>query len=136
MEELIVYLELIRITAKQLHYSEKGDCFYSNHLLMDKIAKDMYDFEDSIIESIIMAETGEPPVLSDIYSSIASKTLKTPSKTDLHNIIKQSIYLIEEKAKKDRFQGDYDLLGRISNNLRQSFALLSRVLMKDDKVSE
>ena len=136
MEELIVSWERIRITAKQLHYSEKGDCFYSNHLLMDKIAKDMYDFEDSIIESIIMAETGEPPVMSDIYSSIASKTLKTPSKTDLLSLIKQTIYLVEEKAKKDHFQGDYDLLGRISNNLRQSFALLGRVLIKGDKVSE
>lgn len=136
MEELIVHLELIRITAKQIHYSENGDCFYSNHLLMDRIAKDMYDFEDSIIESIIMAETGEPPVLSDIYSSIASRTIKTPSKTDLLSLIKQTIYLVEEKAKKDRFQGDYDLLGRISNNLRQSFALLGRVLIKGDKVSE
>lgn len=129
MEELIVNLELIRITAKQLHYSEKGECFYGNHLLMDRIASDMYDFEDSIIESIIMAETGEPPILSDIYSTIASKTIKTPSKTDLLGLIKQSIYLIEEKANKDRFQGDFDLLGRISNNLRQSFALLNRVLI-------
>lgn len=129
MEELIVNLELIRITAKQLHYSEKGECFYGNHLLMDRIASDMYDFEDSIIESIIMAETGEPPVLSDIYSTIASKTIKTPSKTDLLGLIKQSIYLVEEKANKDRFQGDFDLLGRISNNLRQSFALLNRVLI-------
>ena len=132
MEDLIVYLELIRITAKQLHYSEKGDCFYGNHLLMDRIAKDMYDFEDSIIESIIMAETGEPPVLSDIYSTIASKTLKTPSKTDLHSLIKLTIYLVEEEAKKDRFQGDFDLLGKISNNLRQSFSLLSRVLMSGE----
>lgn len=132
MEDLIVYLELIRITAKQLHYSEKGDCFYGNHLLMDRIAKDMYDFEDSIIESIIMAETGEPPVLSDIYSTIASKTIKTPSKTDLHSLIKQTIYLVEEEAKKDRFQGDFDLLGKISNNLRQSFSLLSRVLMSGE----
>lgn len=129
MEELIVNLELIRITAKQLHYSEKGECFYGNHLLMDRIASDMYDFEDSIIESIIMAETGEPPILSDIYSTIASKTIKTPSKTDLLGLIKQSIYLVEEKANKDRFQGDFDLLGRISNNLRQSFSLLNRVLM-------
>lgn len=129
MEELIVNLELIRITAKQIHYSEKGECFYGNHLLMDKIASEMYDFEDSIIESIIMAETGEPPILSDIYSTIASKTIKNPSKTDLLSLIKQSIYLVEEKASKDRFQGDFDLLGRISNNLRQSFSLLNRVLM-------
>ncbi len=129
MEELIVNLELIRITAKQLHYSEKGECFYGNHLLMDKIASEMSDFEDSIIESIIMAETGEPPILSDIYSIIASKTIKNPSKTDLLGLIKQTIYLVEEKANKDRFQGDFDLLGRISNNLRQSFSLLSRVLM-------
>ena len=132
MEELIVQLELIRITAKQLHYSEKGDCFYGNHLLMDRIANDMYDFEDSIIESIIMAETGEPPELSDIYSIIASKTIKMPSKNDLLELIRTSIYLVEEKANKDRFQGDFDLLGRISNNLRQSFALLSRVLMKGE----
>lgn len=132
MEELIVQLELIRITAKQLHYSEKGDCFYSNHLLMDRIAKDMYDFEDSIIESIIMAETGESPELASIYSEIASKTIKTPSKNDLLGLIKKTIYLVEEKSNKDRFQGDFDLLGRISNNLRQSFALLSRVLMKGE----
>lgn len=132
MEELIVQLELIRITAKQLHYSEKGDCFYGNHLLMDRIAKDMYDFEDSIIESIIMAETGEAPELASIYSETASKTFKTPSKNDLLELIKKTIYLVEEKSNKDRFQGDFDLLGRISNNLRQSFALLSRVLMKDE----
>lgn len=132
MEELIVQLELIRITAKQLHYSEKGDCFYSNHLLMDRIAKDMYDFEDSIIESIIMAETGEAPELASIYSEISSKTFKTPSKNDLLELIRKTIYLVEEKSNKDRFQGDFDLLGRISNNLRQSFALLSRVLMKGE----
>ena len=132
MEELIVQLELIRITAKQLHYSEKGDCFYSNHLLMDRISKDMYDFEDSIIESIIMAETGEAPELASIYSEISSKTFKTPSKNDLLELIRKTIYLVEEKSNKDRFQGDFDLLGRISNNLRQSFALLSRVLMKGE----
>lgn len=132
MEELIVQLELIRITAKQLHYSEKGDCFYSNHLLMDRIAKDMYDFEDSIIESIMMAETGEAPELASIYSEISSKTFKTPSKNDLLELIRKTIYLVEEKSNKDRFQGDFDLLGRISNNLRQSFALLSRVLMKGE----
>ena len=132
MEELIIQLELIRITAKQLHYSEKGDCFYSNHLLMDRISKDMYDFEDSIIESIIMAETGEAPELASIYSEISSKTFKTPSKNDLLELIRKAIYLVEEKANKDRFQGDFDLLGRISNNLRQSFALLSRVLMKGE----
>ena len=132
MEELIIHLELIRITAKQLHYSEKGDCFYSNHLLMDRISKDMYDFEDSIIESIIMAETGEAPELASIYSEISSKTFKTPSKNDLLELIRKTIYLVEEKANKDRFQGDFDLLGRISNNLRQSFALLSRVLMKGE----
>lgn len=131
MDELIVYLELVRITAKQLHYSEKGDSFYGNHLLMDKISEKLYDFEDEIIESIFMADTGEPPNLSDIYSDIAAKTLKNPSKTDLLDLLKRTIYFVEEKANEDRFQGDFDLLGRISNNLRQSYGLLSRVCSKD-----
>lgn len=128
MKDLIINLEVVRITAKQLHYSESGEAFYANHLLMDRIAEHLSDFEDEIIEASILADTGTPPILADLYSEIASKTLKNPSKNDLKDLILTTIYLIDEMAKKDRFQGDYDLLGRISNNLRTSLGLLNRVL--------
>lgn len=128
MEDLIVQLEVIRIAAKQIHYSEHGESFYGNHLLMDEIAEPMIEFEDEIIESVILANTNTPPNLANIYSQIASKTLKNPSKNDLANQIKETIFFIEKLASKEGFQGDSDLLGRISNKLRKLFALLSRVI--------
>lgn len=128
MKDLIINLEVIRITAKQLHYSESGEAFYANHLLMDRIAEHLSDFVDEIIEASILADTGNAPILADLYSDIASKTPKTPSKSDLKDLILTTIYLIDDLAKKDRFQGDFDLLGRISNNLRSSLGLLNRVL--------
>ena len=128
MKDLFINLEVVRITAKQLHYTESGETFYGNHLLMDRIAEHLSDFEDEIIESCILADGENPPILADLYSEIASKTPKNPSKNDLKDLMLTTIYLVDEMAKKDRFQGDFDLLGRISNNLRNSLGLLNRVL--------
>ena len=136
MKELYIQLEVIRITAKQLHYSLSGESFFANHLLMDKITENLSDYEDEIVESCIMSlqkdkSIGNPPNLSEMFFEIASRTLKNPSKTDLERLLQHSIEHIEAVSAKDGFQGDFDLLGRISNNLRQSFSLLGRVVFVD-----
>ena len=50
MEKIIIYLEAIKGLSKDLHYETKGQAFYGNHLLMDRIHDHLDDYQDEIKE--------------------------------------------------------------------------------------
>ena len=54
INKLIAYLLAIANFAKDIHYSCKGDAFYSKHLLADRIQDSIYDFIDGIKETCLL----------------------------------------------------------------------------------
>ena len=51
---LISYLFAIQAFAKDIHYSAKGEAFYSKHLLADEVYKGIDEQIDALIETCIM----------------------------------------------------------------------------------
>ena len=135
MKRLIVYLEVIRAIAKTIHYEYKGGNFYSIHKLMDRVQKDIYDWQDSIKEDYFMCYGLKVPSFVDVYSQVITElnSLESIDIGTLMSTINQTIAHIEELCATDGFesnepntltQGVLDLLGEISRSLCNSQGLL------------
>ena len=136
MKKLIVKLEVIRAIAKTIHYEYEGENFYSIHKLMDRVSKDIYDWQDAIKEDYFMCYGLDIPSFIEIYSD----TINTLQDRDINlqtlkDEINSTIALIEELCSTEGFdsnepsnltQGVLDLLGEISRGLSNSQALLSK----------
>lgn len=133
MERLIVYLTAIAGLAKDLHYTVSGESFYGNHLLMDRIQDDLYDFVDEIKENYFMYLGREVPSAREIFLKSAEllekpKTVGEKTRT-LFEYMKDAVYLCDEEAKKEKYDcGDSDLLGRIASKMKNNVALLRKVV--------
>ncbi len=128
INELIISLMKIQNFAKDIHYNCKGDAFYSKHLLCDRIAENLYDYVDSIKETIILARM-ERPLPSSSYLEAASSlpALGEDDKenfTKLRNLIVGALTVIENID--NQSVGEANLLGNIAENLQNSLGLLNR----------
>ena len=135
MEKIIIYLEAIKGLAKDLHYETKGQAFYGNHLLMDRIHDHLSDYQDEIKENYFMYNEKSVPthktIIQNTIEMLPADDLDTQAKMGILNeLIKTAIYHIEQTIKDDKNldAGDSDLLGRISSTLKNDSALLGRVL--------
>lgn len=136
MEKILVYLETIKGLSKDLHYEVKGNSFYANHLLMDRIHDNLDDYEDEIKENYFMYNEKPVPthksIMAQSIEMMPADDAETISKmSTLAELIKTAVYQIEQTLKDETLDaGDNDLLGRISSTLKNDFALLNRVLMQ------
>ena len=135
MEKIIIYLEAIKGLSKDLHYETKGQAFYGNHLLMDRIHDHLDDYQDEIKENYFMYNEKSVPthktIIQNTIEMLPADDLDTQAKMGILNeLIKTAIYHIEQTIKDDKNldAGDSDLLGRISTTLKNDSALLGRVL--------
>lgn len=136
MEKIIIYLEAIKGLAKDLHYETKGQAFYGNHLLMDRIHDHLDEYQDEIKENYFMYNEKSVPthktIIQNTIEMLPADDLDTQAKMGILNeLIKTAIYHIEQTIKDDKNldAGDSDLLGRISSTLKNDSALLGRVLL-------
>lgn len=136
MEKIIIYLEAIKGLAKDLHYETKGQAFYGNHLLMDRIHDHLDEYQDEIKENYFMYNEKSVPthktIIQNTIELLPADDLDTQAKMGILNeLIKTAIYHIEQTIKDDKNldAGDSDLLGRISSTLKNDSALLGRVLL-------
>lgn len=136
MEKIIIYLEAIKGLSKDLHYETKGQAFYGNHLLMDRIHDHLSDYQDEIKENYFMYNEKSVPthktIIQNTIEMLPADDLDTQAKMGILNeLIKTAIYHIEQTIKDDKNldAGDSDLLGRISSTLKNDSALLGRVLL-------
>lgn len=136
MEKIIIYLEAIKGLSKDLHYETKGQAFYGNHLLMDRIHDHLDDYQDEIKENYFMYNEKSVPthktIIQNTIEMLPADDLDTQAKMGILNeLIKTAIYHIEQTIKDDKNldAGDNDLLGRISSTLKNDSALLGRVLL-------
>lgn len=137
MENIIINLEVIKALSKDLHYILKGQNFYGNHLLMDRIQEDMQGFIDDIKENYFMFRGWDVPLNKDIFSKVADilsdiqKDSNIPTINELTIQLKNTIYFIESYIRDNEDEltaGDMDLLGRISSNLQKSFGLIQHII--------
>lgn len=78
IELLISYLFAIQAFAKDIHYSAKGEAFYSKHLLADEVYKGIDEQIDALIETCILPFINPSPI--EHYWYEATKILNDNSK--------------------------------------------------------
>lgn len=133
MFEVLCFLLAIQRQAKEIHYHAKGDCFWSNHLLADRIYDGLDDLMDEIQENYYLGKEEEAPSQKDLLIE-ASEEVNDASgdiKMDfehLDSIIVACIARIESivEANKNLTAGDNDLLGRICSDLQKKHGFLVR----------
>lgn len=131
MKNIIVYLALLRMYAKDLHYAAKGDNFYAIHLLMDRVSKDLNDFIDQIKENHFMANSLTVPIDKDIYSEAISfiDSEYKPSLEYVLKAVKMALFAVQEANSDSRASvADQDLLGAIASYLANSKGLVEHSL--------
>lgn len=129
INKLIEYLLAVANFAKDIHYSAKGEAFYSKHLLCDRISENIYDYIDSIKEIFFLAADKEP-LPSGEYLSRATSLIPQIAEDDKTNFTSLSILLeaaLQDIEKiKDLTKGEENLIGAIAENLQTSLGLVNR----------
>lgn len=128
MKNLITYLEAIRQTAKDWHYSALGSSFYSDHLLADKIGDPINGFIDSIKEVCFLGKEKDVPSSKEINDGMDLKSDIDAAgfPAEISSQINLALYSIEELSKSGIMQGEINLLGSVAENLQLSKGLLWR----------
>ena len=94
VNNLIAYLTAIQNFAKDIHYSSKGEAFYSKHLLADRINDDLYDFIDSIKEIFFLGNE-TLPLASSEYLKKAIAYIPQLTENDSVNFVSMKNLLSE-----------------------------------------
>lgn len=132
MIDIISKLMAIKETAKDIHYTAKGEAFYSIHLLMDRVADDLDDYIDKIKEVVYLGNNTLPPKASAILT-VARGLLPelnhndTGNIAELKNLIDNTISAISDTL--DNTYADkatQNLLGNIAEDLKLKSGLLWR----------
>jgi len=132
MFNILVYLLSIEKTAKGIHYLCKGENFWADHLLADKIADGLSDFMDEIQEIAFLGKEQDAP---QPFSVLASAGAMVPELTEditedfkkLDKLLLACIDEIETSSKLEAITvGDGDLLGRICADIQQKHGFIWR----------
>ena len=126
--KLVAYLIAIANFAKDIHYSVKGDAFYSKHLLADRVYDGLNDFKDSVIEICILGNDLEPLLMSE-YNAMANGLTPLLSKDDRENFEKLKELMTDAlghlEAMQGTTRGENSLIDSIAQDLQQKLGLLS-----------
>lgn len=133
MFRVLCFLLAIQRQAKEIHYHAKGDYFWSDHLLADRIYDGLDDLMDEVQENYYLGKEEEAPSQKDLLIE-ASEEVNDDSgdiKMDfehLDSLIMSCIAKIESitKDNKNLTAGDNDLLGRICSDLQKKHGFLVR----------
>lgn len=131
INKLICYLLVIANFAKDIHYSCKGEAFYSKHLLADRIQEGLYDFIDSIKE-ICLLGNDILPLPSGEYLAMTMNLLplvETDGKKNFQNMQKlliDCLVLMQEMLQdKDTPRAEVSLIDGIAQDLQQKLGLVN-----------
>ena len=124
---LIAYLFAIQAFAKDIHYSAKGEAFYSKHLLADEIYKGIDEQIDALIETCIMPYYA---VRISYFWNIAKDLI--PDLTDddsinfdnLRKLCAKAVDLMN-KIEVD-IKGEQSLIDNIAQELQRKLGLITR----------
>ena len=129
--DLLKVLYCIKFFAKDIHYTAKGDSFYSDHLLADRIIDGLDDFIDDINENLYLGFEEKAPISKQIIASVTKDLMLVQDDTKvnwrrLYSYLEEAeelIYKIEEEYK---FPQISSLLDNIANDLQKKKGLIWR----------
>lgn len=132
--DLLKLLYCIRFFAKDIHYTAKGDSFYSDHLLADRIIDGLDDFIDDINENLYLGFEEKAPTSAEVLLGVVDSLLvaKDDIKKNwetLYNYIKETeelIYKIEEEYDIPQINS---LLDNIADDLQKKKGLIWRRIL-------
>lgn len=133
---LISYLIALQSFAKDFHYYCKT---FGLHLFMDEVADGLFDYTDSIRESVILSG-GELPLSSKKYLEKAAELIPTIEDDDRGNLelldsfLKRGAEIVE--GIKGTTRGQNALLDDIAGHLDKMIGLTFLQLRKFNNISE
>lgn len=106
--ELLKTLYLIRFYAKDIHYSAKGDSFYGDHLLADRVFDDLDNIIDDINENLYLGFEHNAPTSKEVLKAVEQALPPVP--TDIHQAWKNLYALITDGLNIiEAIEADYDM---------------------------
>lgn len=130
MLDILARLTAIKSYAKDIHYTAKGESFYSTHLLMDRVVDGLDDFIDSINEVCYMGSGDNPPSSKEVLR-VAQVVI--PVLTDTRENLERLVGLIKSALSElDDIKGtdraDNSLLDAIAQDLKLKRGLVEHNL--------
>ena len=132
--DLLKVLYCIKFFAKDIHYTAKGDGFYSDHLLADRVIDGLDDFIDDINENLYLGFEEEAPISKQVIAGVAKDLMLVQDDIKvnwkrLYSYLEEAeelIYKIEEEYK---FPQISSLLDNIANDLQKKKGLIWRRIL-------
>ena len=129
--DLLRILWCIKFFAKDIHYTSKGENFYSDHIFADEVANGLDDLIDSVNENLYLGYQQEPPTSREILEVVMDELphVSDDSKQNwkmMFDLIEHGLQVI------DAIEDAYDmpelnsLLDNIADNLQKSRGLIWR----------
>lgn len=130
INKLIAYLFAIQALSKNIHYSVKGEAFYSKHLLADEIYKGIDEQIDALIETCILIT--KMPLSIEDYWKEASQIILIYS---FENNFESLLHLVEDTmtlVNVSEFSNTASsLIDDIGKDLQRKAGLLTRQVKND-----
>lgn len=132
--DLLKLLYCIKFFAKDIHYMVRGDSFYGDHLLADRVADGIDNFIDDINENLYLGFEEEAPSSKQVIASVAEDLLMVQKDDEqnwrrLYSYLEEAeelIYKIEEEYKVPQISS---LLDNISDDLQKKKGLIWRRIL-------
>lgn len=129
MESLLALLLAIKHYSKDIHYASKGENFWADHLLADKIGDGLDDFMDRINEQIFLGWEKEAPSSGSILA-LAYPLIPNVSQmwAGMDKLLKDGLLLLNSIGSNGLSRQDSQLLDDIAADLQAKRGLLYRRL--------
>jgi DNA-binding ferritin-like protein len=124
IDTLIAYLFSIQAFAKDIHYSAKGEAFYSKHLLADEIYKGIDEHIDSLIETCILPFDESYRIFNFWEAAIIKIRNKEISFESLRELIVETLEYIDKTNGSS--QGEQALIDNVAQDLQRKLGLITR----------
>lgn len=131
INELIIYLIIIKEFSKDIHYTCHGDAFYGKHLLVDKFN---WDEHIDLLKECCLLGNGERPLSSYEYLTNAIDNIPKPKENDdkfnfktLADILRNALTKIDEIEIIN--SADSNVIGNIAQDIQQYNGLVNLQLL-------
>lgn len=131
IDKLIAFLFAIQAFSKDIHYSAKGEAFYSKHLLADEIYKGIDEQIDALIETCILPSGYIPKRIFD-YQKMASafgSNFQTDWEDSSFEILKNvldAVLCFIQKEFQNSIGANKALIDNIAQDLQRKLGLITR----------
>lgn len=132
--DLLKVLYCIKFFAKDIHYKAKGDSFYSDHLLADRVIDGLDDFIDDINENLYLGFEEEAPISKHVIAGVSEDLMLVQDDIKvnwkrLYSYLEEAEELIYKIEEEYRFPQISSLLDNIANDLQKKKGLIWRRIL-------